>query len=301
MTQAAGSRVQLAYVVESAYGTTPATPTLQLVDFVSFSGGLNPQAISDPTIKSNRQKSYARRGNVATEGSLDVVLRPDNYDALIEAAMQGTWTTNVLKVGATKRSFSIEQGFQDLVQYRVFTGSTIGTMSVDVPLNGLVTAQFGFSGANTTPFSGTTVSAALTPVTSKPGFFHEGGTFKEGGAVVGFLSAIKFELNNNLTTAYALGVLGARDVTSGTVGITGTVTALFEDVSFYNKFVNNTDSVIEFTLLTETAESLTFKFPRVKYTTGAVAVQNDGPLSVEMKFEALYDDTEGSALTITRV
>ena len=301
MTIAAGSRVQLAFIPEATYGVTPATPQTQVIDFVNFTGALNPQTISDPTIKANRQKSYARRGNVSTEGSLEVVLRPDNYDAFIEAAMQGAWVTNTLKVGATKRSFAIEQGFQEIAQYRVFNGSTISTMAINVPLNELATATFGFQGANTTAFSGTSIDATPTAVTSKPGFFHEGGVFKEGGVVVGYLSSIQFELNNNLTTNYALGVLGARDVSSGVVGITGTVTALFEDVDFYNKFVGNTDSSIEFTLTTETAESMTFNFPRVKYTSGSIPVNSDGPLTVEMKFEALYDDAEGSSLTITRV
>lgn len=301
MTQAAGSRVQLAFIPEVVYGTTPATPQTQLLDFSSASLGLNPTAITDPTIKSNRQKSYSRRGNVSTEGTLDVVLRPDNYDAFLEAALQGTWATNVLKVGNTQRSFAIEQGFTDIAQYRVFNGSVVSTMKISVPVSGLVTAQFGFSGANTSAFTGTSIDSTPTAVADKPGFFHEGGTFKEGGVVVGFLSAIEFDLNNNVQPQYALGVLGARSVTSGTVSVTGKVTALFEDVTFYNKFVNNTDSTIEFTLLTEGAESMTFLLPKVKYTSGSIPVQNDGPLTVEMNFEAIYDSTEGSVLTITRV
>ena len=300
MTIAAGSRVQLAFVPEVTYGVTPATPQTQVLDFVNFTGGLNPQTISDPTIKSNRQKSYARRGNVATEGSLEVVLRPDNYDTFVEAALMGSWVANTLKVGTTKRSFAIEQSFQELAQHRVFNGTTVATMAINVPLNELVTATFGFQGANTTAFTGTSVDATPTAVTSKPGFFHEGGVFKEGGVTVGYLSSIQFELNNNVTTNYALGVLGARDVSAGVVSITGTVTALFEDVSFYNKFVANTDSSIEFTLTAETAETMTFKMARVKYTSGSIPVNSDGPLSVEMKFEALYDDTDGSAMTVTR-
>lgn len=299
MTIAAGSQTQLAYVVETTYGQTPVTPSTQLVEYTSFDGGLTPNTLEDPTIKSNRQKSYARRGNVSTEGTLECILAPTNYDAFIEAALLGTWTADVLKVGTTKRSFAIEQGFNDIGEFRVFNGSTISTMGVSVPVDGLVTASFGFQGANTTPFSTTSIDATPTAVAQTEKFFHESGIFTEGNVSVGFLSAIEFELDNNLTTNYALGVLGARDVSAGTVSVTGTVTALFESVEFYNKFVQNVDSSIEFTLVGG-ANTMTFLFPRVKYTTGAVPVAGDGPLTVTMEFEALYDATEDTVLKITR-
>lgn len=299
MTIAAGSRSQLSLVLEDAYGVTPATPQTAFLDFVSFTGGLNPETLTDPTIKSNRQKAYARRGNVATEGDVEVVLAHGQYDTLIEAALMGTWTGNVLEVGSTKRSFAIEQGFQDIDQYRVFNGSSISKMAINVPVNELVKATFSFQGANTSPFADTSICDTPTPVADKEKMFHEGGTFKEGGVTVGFLSAIDFTLDNALTTSYALGVLGARDVSAGTVSISGKVTALFESVDFYNKFVQNTDSSIEFTLVGG-ADTLTFLFPRVKYTSGAVPVSSDGPLNVEMSFEALFDSVTGTSLRITR-
>lgn len=302
MPIASGSRVQLTYVPEVTYGVTPTTPQMIELPKSSFTGALNPTTLTDPTLTAARQRSYARRGNISTEGQIEAVLRPDIFDDMIQAAMMGTWTANVLKIGSTKRSFAIEQGFLDLAQYRIFNGSVISTMGINVPINELVTVTFGFQGASTTNFSGTSVDATPTPVPDKDGFFHEGGTFKEGGATVGYLSAINFELNNNLTTNYALGVLGAREVTFGSAVITGTVTALFESVAFYNKFVSNTDSELEFTLTTGggSPETMKFYFPRVKYTTGSIPVNNDGPLSVEMQFEGLYSATEGSALTITR-
>lgn len=300
MPQATGSKVQLAYIAETTFGTTPTTPQTQLIEFSNFSGNLNAETLSDPSINPNRQRTYARRGNVQAEGQLEVVLCPDNYDAFLAAAMMSDWSTNVLKIGSTRTSFAIEQGFTDITQYRTFNGMVVDTLNISVPTNGLVTARFGLKGTNTSAFSGTSIDSTPTAITSKDKFFHEGGTFKEGGTTVGYLSQIDFTLNNGYDASYALGSTGVRDMVYGNVGITGTVTGLFESVTLYNKFVNNTDSSIEFTLASG-AETMTFLFPKVKYTSGNIPVQGDGPVVVEMQFEAIYDTTEATALKITRV
>lgn len=300
MPQAQGSQVQIAFVPEVTLGTTPTTPQTQLIEFNSFTGALNADTLTDPSINPSRQRSYSRRGNVMAEAGVEVVLCPDNYDAFIEAALMGTWTTNVLKIGTTRKPFSIEQGFTDIAQYRTFTGMVVNTMEVNVPVDALVTTTFNFMGTNTSAFSGTSIDSTPTAITAKDKFFHEGGVFKEGGSTVGYLSAISFTVDNGYDASYALGSTGVRDLTSGTVSITGSVTGLFESVAFYNKFVNNTESSIEFTL-TAGAESMTFLFPRVKYTAGNLPVDGDGPVTVEMEFEAIYDSVEATSLKITRV
>jgi len=299
MPQAVGSRVQLAYIPEIAFGTTPPTPQTTAIEFSSFTGTLNADALVDPSINPSRQVSYARRGNTAAEGELEVVLCPDNYDAFLEAVCMSTYTANVLKIGTTRTSFAIEQGFTDLAQFRVFNGMVVNTMTITVPVDELVTATFGFMGTGTTAFSGTSVDVTPTAVTVKDKFFHEGGVFKEGGATVGYLSNIEFTLDNGYEQTYALGLTSVRDCVPGTLELTGTATALFESVAFYNKFIGNTDSSIEFTL-TAGIESLTFLLPRVKYTAGSIPVDGDGPLVVEMSFNAIYDATTTTSFRITR-
>jgi len=299
MPQAQGSRVQLAYIAEATFGTTPPTPQTQSIEFSSFTGTLNADALVDPSINPSRQVSYARRGNTAAEGELTVVLCADNYDAFMEAACMSTYTANVLKIGTTRTSFAIEQGFTDLAQFRVFNGMVVNTMTITVPVDELVTATFGFMGTGTSAFSGTSVDITPTVITVKDKFFHEGGVFKEGGTTVGYLSNIEFTLDNGYQQSYALGATTVREVAAGTLELTGTATALFESVAFYNKFVQNTDSSIEFTL-TAGAESLAFLIPKVKYTSAAIPVDGDGPLVVEMGFNAIYDATTTTSFRITR-
>ncbi|MEJ7929846.1 phage tail tube protein [Ramlibacter sp. AN1015] len=300
MPQAQGSKRQLAYIVETTYGVTPATPQTKLLDFVNFTGDLNAPEVESQTIRPNRQSTGSRRGNTSTAGDLTLELTPDNADELLEAALQGTWAANVLKVGSTQRSFSIEEGFTDMPQFRVFTGSVFNTLSMELNTEGYVNATLGFMGKTTTPFSGTSICGTPTAPSAKEAFYHEGGVFKEGGSTVGFLSALSFELSNNVTANNALGVTGVRAMTSGKAVVTGTVTALFEDVSFYNKFVNNASSSLEFTI-TSGAESLTFKFSKLKYTQADIQSDGDAGVTVQMTFRAEYDAADDTTMMITRV
>lgn len=299
MAQAQGSKVELAYIPEVTFGETPATPATKLIEFVSFNGNLVPNQLSDPSIRSDRQVAYSRRGNSSTEGQLEVVMAPDNYDFLLEAALQGAWTTNALKIGSTQRSFAIEQSFVDIDQHRVFNGVVVNTMSMEITTDSLVKATFGLMGKSTTPFSQTRIDESPDAITSKDKFYHEGGTFNEGGVAVGYLSALSFELNNNVTGNNALGVVGVRSMTSGKVNVTGSVTGLFESVALYNKFKDNTDTSLSFTLVAG-LETLQFTFHKVKYTSGNITMNGDAGVTVELAFEALYDSTALNTLTVTR-
>lgn len=298
---AQNSRRQYAYVVESTFGTTPVTPTTKLFEVVTFDANLNAEQLSDPSIRADRQVAFSRRGNLAAEGEMEVVMCPDNYDWALEALLQGTWASNTLKIGSTQRSFSIEEGFMDLAQYQVFTGMSFNTLSMTVTPDQLVTASFGMVGAGSSVLSGTSIDAAPDAIVVKDKFFHDGGTITEGGSSIAFITAINLEYTNNIQGTYALGNTSYRSVSSGKAGVTGTVTALFESAALYNKFRNSTDSSIAFTLTAGSpAETLTFTVPKVKYTTGTFTRGEDGPVLVELGFEGVYDGTALSSLVITR-
>jgi hypothetical protein len=300
MTQATGSRRQVAFIPEVTFGVTPALPQTQLIEFVDFKGSLERPLITDPSIRSDRQVSYVRSGNESVQSDLEVVLCAGNYDVLIEAVFQGTWTTNVLKLGTTQRSFAFEEGFTDLAQYHTFNGCVFDTLSMDIATDRFVSAKFGMRGATETAFSGTSIDTTPTAVVAKPKFYHVGGTFKEGGATVGYMSAINWQIKNGLNASNALGASGVRKITSGKIEVTGKVTGLFEDVVMYNKFRNNTDSLIEFTL-TDGTNSHTYLFPKVKYTKAMINGSGDGPLTVESEFTAVYDPTSATSVQLTRV
>lgn len=300
MPQATGSRSQVGYITEVTFGTTPATPQLQALEYVSFGLEANVGTLTDNSLTSTRQRSSARRSSVSSEGNVDVVFAPDNYDDFLESVMNGAWATNVLKIGNTRKSFTVEQGFPDIAQYRVFRGVVVDSLKLSATTNDYVKASFGLKGLTATALSATSLDASYTAVPVKTKFFHEGGTFNEGGSAIAYLSSIELEVKNSANTSFALGATGARDITVGMADVSGKVTALFEDAALYNKFINGTSSSMSFTIASG-AETLTFLVPKIQYLKGSIPVSGEGPLVVELEFQGLYDTTEATTLKITRV
>lgn len=299
---AQNSSRQLAFIPEVTYGVTPTgTPQTQLIEFVDFTAELESETLTSNSINASRQVQFARRGNKSAAGDLTVELTPDNFDVFIEAVLGGSWATNVVKNGSTKRSFTFEEGFADIAQYRTFNGMIINSMSMDVTPDGLIQASFGLVGAGSTAFTATSIDSSPTAVTKKPVFYHEGGTFNEGGSAVAYISGISFEITNNAAGNYALGNTSYHNVSMGRIDVTGTVTAYFPDPVLYNKFYNNTASNLSFTLAAGSpSETLTFSFPDVRYTSGSLQRGADGPVTVELGFTAIYDTTAATTMSVTR-
>lgn len=299
MAIASKSRRQVGFIAESTFGTTPATPDIQLIEFTSFAPKLDTQLVKDDSRRPDRQTSYARFGNVAVKGDLEVNMCATSYDAFIEAALMGTWTTNVLKIGTSKKSFAVEEGFTDLSQYRVYNGMMVDTLTLDATSgNKFVTGKFGFLGASETPF-GATVDATPQAALQKPKFFHANATIKEGGTTVGYVTSFNLTLKNGLSAAYGIGNGNVRDIGYDVVEVSGKITAFFEDVTLYNKFKNGTASSFEFTL-SDGTNSQTWLIPNLRYVSADVK-ESDSFFVVELDYQALYDSTNASSLKVTRV
>lgn len=296
---AANSRRQVAYVVESTFGTTPGTPQTQLIEFNGYQATLTPQELTSNNIVSHRQVTSSRRGNVGVEGTLTVELCPDNYDWAFENLFRSTFTANVLKPGNTLTSYTIEEGFMDLGQYQVVNGVRFNTMSLNVTPDSLVIAEFGFMGSGATALTGTSIDSTPTAITTKNSFFHEGGTFNEGGSPIATLSAINLEITNNMAGNYALGSTAYRSFSDGKFEVTGSVTAYFESAALYNKFRNSTASSMSFTLVAG-AETLNFNIPNLQYTGGDFDRGADGPVTVTLQVRGVYSVADLATIVITR-
>jgi hypothetical protein len=290
---------QYAFIPEATFGVTPSTPQMQLIELVDFDGDPKDTQLSDPSITAHGQTVFSRRGNLATEGTLEVMLCPDNCDWALEGVLGGTWTTNVLKVGQVKRSYVIEEGFTDIAQYRAFSGVTFTTLSVDMTPEALVSASFGFIGSTISDLTGTPLDATPTAITVKERFFHEGGTIQEGGSTVAYITGLKFTYDNKAAGDRALGNTAYRSVSVGKRATTGMLTALFENATLVDKYMNSTDTSISATLVAG-AGTMNFTFPKVKYTSMAIKRAESGSVLVELGFQADYDNSAATSLTITR-
>jgi len=92
------SRQDLAWVLESTYGETPAgNPTLQRVRYVSETLKQNTDTVSSPEIESSRQKTGVARVRADAGGDVNVILSYGSHDSWLEYALQSdaTWSSVV--------------------------------------------------------------------------------------------------------------------------------------------------------------------------------------------------------------
>ena len=298
MTIAQGSRSQVAFVPEVTFGVTPGTPQLVALPYTSFGVNLTKDIFEDDTILSDRQVRYSIHGNQTVSGEIAANFSHGNFDALLESLCHSTWTSNVLKTGTTRKSFAIEQGSLDIGQYSLYNGVVVDKLTLDIPTSGIVTAKFGVMGTKLT-LAQTSIDAVVTAPTDRQPYTHNGGTFKEGGVSVGFITALSLSVDNGYAANFSLGNTFARDLTYGMSKISGTATVFFEDIAMYNKFVNGTQSSLEFTL-TDGTNTFNVELPRVKFNGATKTISGNQSISLSIPFVGLYDPTDASNIVLTR-
>ena len=302
MAFAQGSRSSLAYIAETAFGTTPASPTFAYLPFNTHSIDLSKDRVEGNEIQSDRMTRVDRHGNKQAGGSVEVDLRKADFDEFIESAFFSSFSTDVIKVGTTPKYFTIEDAAEDISQFRKFTGMAVSGMSVSIAPNQMVSTTFDMVGKDMTQ-AATTASTGGTPTaaSSNQPFDSYSGTISDGGSAVSIVTSIDFSIQNSLAPTFVVGSDAAQSLEYGRAVVEGTMTVYYEDATLINKFLNETESTIEVSVDDPTgANSYTFLFPRVKYNGASVPVQNPQSRLITMPFVGLYDATEGTNIKLTR-
>jgi hypothetical protein len=307
MTIAVGSRSAIGAVVETVFGTTPATPALLDIPFTGFTVNTVHDKYLDQSIQGDRMYRPSVTGNTHIGGDIDVAYSPLNFDSFLESMMSNVFNTNVLKIGNTRKSFTIEHAQLDIAQFFQYNGMIVDKLQLKLATNGIVTAKFTFVGKDSPTV--TTVSVDTTAGTGPGGFYtaaqvalpfvHNGGTFKEGGTAFASFMSLDITIENKTTSNFALGSNTIRDFSQNFLEITGTAQVYLEDAVMYNKFINSTSTTLDFTLNNST-NSHEFLIPNVRYHGAAKTVQGNGPVVMSMPFVGFYDSTSASNIVVTR-
>lgn len=370
MSVGIGSKSKLAYVVESAYGIFPASPSGVVLGILSENIQSTRNSFASQEISPNRQMQAVRSGNVAAMGDINVELSPNalgmflkhmlcatSYAPVTDGApsalavaayTRGTYVTasgriylctrsgtttsttmtssdfseekngtayfqyygttgtakytHTFTAGVTKPvgGFSMEREvyLDSGSQFFRYTGGRVNTFSLTVPQEGIVTCAMNLlfldldSTASSTIWTGTTApadepfSGAQCVLQVKP----------SGGAYADDFSLSNFSLNitNNFdANVYTVGQRRRRDLPEGTRVVTGSFTALFEDMTKFNYFANETvlSLLVTFNHL---GMYLTLEIFSAKLTGGTPApvIAGNGVVSAQFNFEAFTNGTK---------
>ena len=297
MGLANGSAVQTYYVEEVA-GAIPATPAWKPIRFVS--AGLTPNINQIDTAEMNqyRQQQASRGGTYSVAGDIAVELSFSSFDDLIQAAMQGTWTANVLKIGKVERSFAILERHTDIGVDYVYHGCRVSTMAISSPLNAPVGVTFSMMGTKAEKYT-VPVGSTYLPATATDIMITTNLALTEGGVSVAYATEWSVSLDNGMEALFALGSREAFDISNGIAKVTGSMSAYLVDAVLWDKVLDETSTshVIEFT---EGADKYTLELPKVRYTQGQKQTSGPGAIIPQYTVSAGYDATLATTMMITR-
>lgn len=211
-----------------------------------------------------------------------------------------TTSRQVLKQGVTPKFFTIEEGFTDIGKYQVMTGAMVNALSLTVANNAMVTGSFGLIAKAASAFSGTSIDSTPDAAPTTSPFDSYTGYLKEGGSVIAIVTGLSLNLANGLEPLFALFNPDTYRIGVGRANLTGSVSAYFEDEVMANKFVNETESSLEFELEDLAGNVYRFTVPRIKYT-GSDKSMTENNVSIDMPFQGLADSTLGTCLQIEKL
>jgi len=303
------NRVSLKSLAEATYGTTPVNSNAwQMMRFTSQSIAAVPKTVMSDELRYDRHVTDLILVGQEVKGDVGFELSEDSYDEWLAAAMCSTWSTNVLKQGVLKPSFSLEVGFEDWspVQYLQYKGMRIGGFDLGFAFGEVVKGSFNWQGntalQSTTSLRGTGTAPLAAPTTevmdASAGLTA---VTIDGGAPVGAIKRINIKLENNLRPIEGVGSATPTGISYGRGVLTGSLEMYFESAAMYTKLLAGTTAALSWTVA-KNAKSYQFTIPKLKFNSGnppATGVDTD--VMINLEFTGLYDGTALSNLVITRV
>lgn len=308
-----GLAAQLGVAAETTYGTGVTVD--HFYEFNSESLALSIERIESAGLRASNRVLRSDRfvaGKKSVEGEIEAEIQTKGYGLLLKAALGATTITT--PSGATLarlhrhiladpygQSYSIQVGRPDTsgtVQPFTYTGCKVSEFSLANSLDEFLVGTWTFDGqAETTSTSLATASYSTgTEVLS-----WVGGAVTIAGSAVAVVTDVEISVANGLKTdRYTINSSPTKkeQIISEMTEITGTITAEFDGLTNYNRFVNGSVAAIEATWTGLTAiEGSTYPYlkvsmPACRFDGTTPAVEGPDVLSIELPFKALYNGTD---------
>jgi hypothetical protein len=200
--------------------------------------------------------------------------------------------------GQTDVSFAIEHFHSDLTLSELFTGCKVDKIGLALPPTGIATINMDFMGKDITA-AGAQYFTSPTAVTSTGVFASVNGIMQAQGGAVALITGLSINLNGNMSAEPVVGSNTYADIAEGLILVDGQVTALFQDATIRDYFINETEVSLSAALAANNAAAadfISFTLPRVKF---GGAAKNDGQKSIiqTLPFTALYNVSGGAGTT----
>jgi hypothetical protein len=304
---ATGAARRMAIIAEATYGAGPgATPVFATM--LARSGGckVDTDTLEDDTIRGDYHRVGVRQGQRKGSFSIQDWLRYGAYDIWLQALLGGTWADNVLKTGATRRSFCIEEYYSDLNvsenPFHRFDGCEFSKLSLQVAGNQLVAANFDGLCRDVTRAAAIVTGATYGAAATNPALAFKDATFTVDGAPIGIVTALSIAFDRQLQPRYTANGVVTLEPDSRVFKVNGSLEVWLEvgAGALIDAYLGETETALGVSLVDPDGDGLAIAVPALKFTSGMPDVKGDTSVPVPLSFEAYYDATSASQLTFTR-
>lgn len=310
MAQQQGSNSKLIIDTETTFGLAPAAPNAFVLPFVSESLKQARNLILSKTIKSDRNPLQPARGNTEVSGDISFELSPQ-YGRLFKHIFGSVSSTGVgpyihtFKIGTLPIGMTVEKQFTDLAvpKYFQYTGCKVNSFKLSCRTEGMIDCSVSLMGKKEV-VSGESFDATSTDLGHTP-FDAMDASITCDGAGLATVTEIDFTLDNSLDGGnHVIDRTGQRrSMPAGTARVSGTVRAVFEDVTLYNKAIGNTEVGLDIEFRKGTGagtvgnEIFRLYVPELFFSPNSPVVSGPAGVVVELPFEGFYSsDAAASAM-----
>lgn len=211
-----------------------------------------------------------------------------------------------IAAAAERRSFTFVRYFADVLPadnpYYIYRGIELNSIQLSISANSMITGTFSVIGQSQETAQDLTGLGTPTynPASTTSPLDSFTGALEEGGSTVAVVTEISMTLQNGIEPRFVVGSKNSIYPSVGRSNLTGQVTAYFEDSTLVNKFLNETESSLVFSLPDGAGNVQRYRVPRIKYTGGQPDVSGEGPITLSMPFQALLDSSESTNMLIER-
>jgi hypothetical protein len=300
------NRTSLRFIEETTWNSLPGTPTMQKLRWTGES--LNPgvENIISQEVRDDRMVSDLIQVSRSNQGGFDWELSYGTFDTLFQGALFGTWAADELKNGIVEYSYSIEKAHLDEVEFFLYTGMMVNTMTLNLATSSIASGSFEFLGSSCTlaqASNASTLTAATT--TDVMNCMGNVASLKEGSTLTAltgiYVQELSLTINNNLRPVHAIGSNVIQEVAVGKQDLTGTLNCKFKNDRLFDQFLAGSASAIEFQIQDAAGNSYTVNIPNIKFETENIpAPGQDQDVIENITWRALYDSSEDAHIKITR-
>lgn len=302
-----GINAQFGFVDEATYGTA-VTPT-KFLEFISESIKLEKERIESAGIKAGRRVLHRWNDGVQrVTGDVEIELAPQGTGTLLKHMFGGVTTsgaadpyTHTFTPGPLNgKSFTCQFGRPDVggtVQPFTYTGCKIPEWELTFSVNEYLKLKTSIYGANET--TGTALATASYPATYSP-FTFAHGSLTVAGTEIALIEGSLAASNALATDRHRIRATNPshpkEPLENGRREFTGSLTADFESLTAYQRFVNGTEAALILTFSQSASRSLVITC-NVRFDGETPAVGGMELLEQSLPFKCTSATSDAAAIT----